>query len=46
MNTNYYLEMEELGIKTEMDKNTGCAGPASDTKKVCILHFYSASNLV
>ena len=40
--TNYYLEMEELGSRTEMDENTGCAGPGSDTKKVCILHFYCA----
>ena len=29
--------MEELGSGTEMDENTGCAGPGSDTKKVCIL---------
>ncbi len=29
--------MEELGSGTEMDENTGCVGPGSDTKKVCIL---------
>ena len=34
--------MEELGSGTEMDENTGCAGPGSDTIKVCILHFYCA----
>ncbi len=33
--------MEELGSGTEMDENTGCAGSCSDTKKVCILHFYN-----
>ena len=43
---NCYLEMEKLSSGTKVDENTGCAGPASDTKKVCILHFYSASNLV
>ena len=32
--------MEELDSKTEMDENIGCAGPGSDTKKVCILYFY------
>ncbi len=30
--------MEELGSGTQMDKNTGCAGPGSDTKKVFILY--------
>ena len=34
--------MEELVSETEMDENTGCAGPGSETKKVCILHFKSA----
>ena len=32
--------MEDLGKETEMDENTGCEGPSSDTKKVCFLHFY------
>ena len=32
--------MEKFG--TEMDENTGCAGPGSETKKVYILHFESA----
>ena len=40
--TNFYLEMDELGSGTEMDENTGCAGPGSDTKKVCILYFCGA----
>ena len=34
--------MEELGSGTEMDENTGCAGPGSDTIKVCIPYFFSA----
>ena len=29
--------MDELGSGSEMDENTGCTGPGSDTKKVCIL---------
>ena len=36
----FHLEMEELGSETVMD--TGCAGPGSDTIKVCILYFYGA----
>ena len=31
--------MEDLGRGTKMDENTGCAGPGSDTKKVCICNF-------
>ena len=28
--------MEELGSGTEMDENTGYAGPGNDSKKACI----------
>ena len=34
--------MEELEGGSELDENTSCAGSSSDTKKVCILYFYSA----
>ena len=31
--------MEKLASGTEMDVNTGCAGPGTENKKVYILYF-------
>ena len=34
--------MEKQGSGTKMDENTACAGPGSDSKKVCIMCLFMA----